>query len=353
MTSMRGPLPRVLTPLTWIAARIYGVGVALRNARFDGAEGIEILEVHGCRVPVISVGNITAGGTGKSPYTAWICNELLRIGKRPVIALRGYRASTDAQGKVTSDEAEEYAESAPGALVVVGAHRYDRLREALSKPECASWIGDAVVVLDDGFQHRQLARTLDIVLVDATKHGLDGDLLPHGWLREPACALRRASMVIVTKANNEAERIAACRAVARERGVAPEATCTHAWSALAVYEDGVQRSEDVSWLRMRRVGVASAIGNPAQFLAAVESAGAVVVRELRQSDHRAFSVRALEAFMQQAERVDACVLTRKDFVKLNGLVRGTLIVPKLTIAMDASDQERVLAALALVVHAGR
>ncbi len=345
MTREHGPLPRLLAPASWLAARCYGLGVRLRNQGFDSAEGIEILEVHGCRVPVVSVGNVTAGGTGKSPFVAWICNELTRMGKRPVIAMRGYRSQANAQGARVSDEAQEYALSAPSALVVVGARRLARLREVLSCPTVAQWIHDAVVVLDDGFQHRQLARTMDIVLVDATRHALDGDLLPHGWLREPAGALRRAAVVIVTKANDDAQREQACAAVARVRGCAPDATCRSTWSALSVYEDGVERIERVDWLTRRRVIVASAIGNPAQFRVAVELAGAEILAEFRQGDHRRFALHQIETALRENASAQGCVLTRKDFVKLQGVVRGTLIVPKLSLQFSASDEQGLLAAI--------
>ena len=345
MTRATGPLSPLLKPIAWIAARLYGVGVSMRNAKFDAADGIEVLEANGTRVPVISVGNVTAGGTGKSPVVAWICEELARSGKRPVIALRGYRSHAAADGRVESDEAQEYAITAPSALVVVGAHRLACLREALSKPEVASWIHDAVVVLDDGFQHRQLARALDIVLVDATRHGLDGDLLPNGWLREPARALRRAGLVIVTKAEDALQRTAASQAVTVARGIAPEAHCTHAWRSLSVYTDGIMRRESVEWLATRRVVIASALGNPAQFRGAVERARAVVIDELRKSDHRAFAAQEVERLLQHATNVDACVLTRKDFVKLDAVVRGTVVVPDLEIAMDPASCARLRAAI--------
>ncbi len=349
MTRADGPLPRLCLPLSWIAARIYGWGVHLRNQRFDGAEGIEVLEAHGRRIPVISVGNITAGGTGKSPFVAWLSNALLRTGKRPVIALRGYRSHTNADGETRSDEAEEYARSAPGAMVVVGANRHARLTEALSKPETRDWIRDAVVILDDGFQHRQLGRAMDIVLVDATRHGLDGDLLPLGWLREPARALGRASFVLVTRADDAQQYAKTREAVARARGAAPDASCRSLWSELAVYEDGVERTEPVSWLAQRRVLVASAIGNPAQFRVAVERAGAVVTAEMREADHRAFDLARLEERLRADPRGEACVMTRKDFVKLSRLPRATVVIPKLSLEFAPSDEQRLLAAIEAVV----
>ncbi|MFZ9882675.1 MAG: tetraacyldisaccharide 4'-kinase, partial [Phycisphaerales bacterium] len=200
MADARGPLSRWLAPATWLMARAYGAGVAYRNARFDRGVGVHRLEVDGVRPPVVSVGNLTAGGTGKSPFVAWIAREIAERGAKPVIAMRGYRGSADGAGGVKSDEALEYASTAPDAVVVVGARRREMLRRALAD---ATWLDRAVIVLDDGFQHRGLARDLDIVLVDATRTGLDGDLLPNGWLREPARAIRRAGGFAVAAAQDD------------------------------------------------------------------------------------------------------------------------------------------------------
>ena len=348
MDEARGPLPAALSPAAWLLARAYGVGVAWRNARFDGGAGIRRLEVAGVRVPVVSVGNLTAGGTGKSPFVAWCAARIVESGGIPVIALRGYRAGADGR----SDEAEEYARTAPGARIVVGARRREALAAELSAPTAASWRSRAVVLLDDGFQHRRIARDLDVVLVDATRPGLDGDLLPNGWLREPARNLARASLVVLTKACDRALRESATRLVERARGRGPDAACDHAWNALEVVAAAPARSEErggarpVSYLRGREVVSACALGNPAHFHRMVERAGAQVAARLGKPDHRAFALGELER-AAAAAGVRTVVTSRKDAVKLVGLPSRhvDLVVPELAISF-LEGEEVVRAALA-------
>ena len=341
MAEARGPLPRALAPLAWCAARGYGWGVSLRNARFDRGVGVRRLEVAGVRVPVISVGNLTVGGTGKSPFVAWICAVLARAEAQPVIAMRGYGASDPAK----SDEAREYATTAPGAWLVVHPERAEALHAALSKLEPAA-LARCVVVLDDGFQHRRLARDLDIVLVDTTRPGLDGDLLPHGWLREPARGIARAGLVVLTKAHDAAQRGHAARLVAQARGRAHDAACEHAWRALTVFERGAVREEPVGSLAGRRVLSACALGNPGHFHAMVERAGAVIVRRLERRDHVRLSPIELDA-LAAGSAAEAIVLSRKDLVKLEELPSTTVLVPELGVRFlsEAGGEDAVRAAV--------
>ena len=114
-------LPMALRPLTWLAARVYGVAVGWRNARLSKGIGVGEIRVRGVGIGVISVGNITVGGTGKSPFVAWICGEIARLGRRPVIGMRGYtpglvrRNAGGSSMALLCDEAQEYALTAPMA----------------------------------------------------------------------------------------------------------------------------------------------------------------------------------------------------------------------------------------------
>lgn len=339
----RGPLPAFAMPFAWVAARAYGVGVGVRNARLDRGRGVQRLEVNGARIPVISVGNLTAGGTGKSPFVAWVCAVLEQAGARPVIAMRGYAASGDGS---RSDEAMEYATTAPGAMLVVHPKRHAALMRALSDAELRR---NAIVVLDDGFQHRQLARDLDIVLVDASRPGLDGDLLPNGWLREPARNIARADIVVLTKAHDPAQRARASRLVEQVRGRGPDAVCDHAWRELAVHGGdgpdsiGSERREPVAWLAGRTIVSACALGNPAHFRSMVARAGAVLAAVAEKGDHQAFSANELEAAASRA-RAEAIVMSRKDWVKLDRVPKTTVVVPELAIDF-VEGEARVRAAI--------
>jgi tetraacyldisaccharide 4'-kinase len=317
VTDARGPLPAWLAPLSWPLARAYGLGVGWRNARFSRGEGVRALEVEGARIPVVSVGNMSAGGTGKTPFVAWCAREAIRTGVHPAIALRGYRSADHGRGVASSDEAMEYAQRVPEADLVVGPKRHEGLVAWFSSGAGASRRAESAVFLDDGFQHRQLARELDIVLVDATRPALDGDLLPNGWLREPAANIARAGLVVLTKADDPRERERAARLVERWRGAPHDAVCVHAWQALELHGGkDAQETLATSWLAGKRVVSACALGNPAHFHAMVERAGAQVAARLEKGDHRAFT---RDELARAAARAGAeCVVTsRKDFVKLD------------------------------------
>ena len=334
----RGPLPSWLAPATWTLARLYGAGVAWRNARFDRGIGARRL----ADAPVISVGNLTAGGTGKSPFVAWCARVLAEGGVQPVIAMRGYRAQgTDAAA--TSDEALEYAHSAPQARLVVDPRRFEALSRAFDGWRAESAFARAVVILDDGFQHRQLARALDIVLVDASRPGLDGDLLPNGWLREPAGNIARADLVVITKAHDAGARARAEELVARLRGRAPDAVCEHTWSEIAVHEQGMERKERVDWLGGKRVLSACALGNPGHFHAMVERASGVAPATIERRDHAPMRAEELDSAAARAG-ASVVIVSRKDFVKLDRLPSLALAVPELGVRF-LSGESRVVDAV--------
>ena len=362
MPDRRGPLPGWMSPLTWPLARCYEIGVAWRNARLDRGVGVERLEVRGNEnrasigrsavvvPPVVSIGNLTAGGTGKSPFVAWCAAELASIGAKPIIALRGYRAGrVGASSEVISDEAAEYASTAPMARVVVGARRREALVAELATLTAESWRNRAAVLLDDGFQHRQLARDLDVVLVDASRPGLDGDLLPNGWLREPARKISRADLVVLTKADDEVQRARAAALVAKFRGRPHDAVCVHTWDGFEVIAAHGREVISVAELSGRRVLSACALGNPSHFHAMVVRAGARMIAKLEKPDHRPFTLSELEYASSRAG-VREVVLSRKDFVKLDVKSSSAmeLLIPQLSIAF-LEGEERVRAAIVRIV----
>jgi tetraacyldisaccharide 4'-kinase len=192
-----------------IAARGYSLVVRLRNFLYSKRR----LKIHTADVPVISVGNITTGGTGKTPLVIWLCNTIYQKSKIKnqkcgvAILTRGYktRGTRDegpfdfAQGRRgTTDELAILAESCPQAKVIVNPDRAAAARRAVGF--CAK-----VLVMDDGFQHRRLRRDLDIVTIDATCPFGYGRLLPAGLLREPVASLRRADAAVVTRCDQNSE----------------------------------------------------------------------------------------------------------------------------------------------------
>ena len=298
-----GPLHPALAPLAHVAALAYGMGVRARNAMWDMRTAERV------GVPVISVGNVSVGGTGKTPFVRWCAEALVSSGHRPAIALRGYGARDG-----ISDEAEEYRAMLPGVPLAVGADRLASIARARAEDpriDC--------VVLDDGFQHRRIARDLDIVLVDATRPAIDGALLPAGWLREPASALRRAGMVVVTRA----ERVdpALAKSIELLHGRPPVAWTRHAWTRIERHGAG-GHDMPIAALEGKRVVVATALAHPDAFVADAIAHGARIADDIRFRDHHAFTAADVERIVVRARQKDAAVLcSGKDWAKFGRLFR--------------------------------
>lgn len=302
----RGPLPAYARPLATAFAPVYAGVVHLRNNAFDQGRRVVTLDR-----PVISVGNLSVGGTGKTPMVARLVRALRDAGHDPAIAMRGYKAE---QG--LSDEAETYKGLFEDLPIVAQPNRTDGLIDMFATER-----GERVdtVVLDDGFQHRRLARQLDIVLIDATRSPFTDRVLPLGWLREPVSSLARAHAIVLTHAERATpQELATLRDHAAE--ASPNAlvcTASHQWTGLLVSEAGGQRSEPVSWLRGRRVASACAIGNPAAFLAQLaQHTGTDTFPSAVLRDHDPMGPASVEKIRAIARDAQALVVTEKDWVKL-------------------------------------
>lgn len=284
-----GPAAWALTPLSWV----FGIATGVRNLLFD----VGVLRSHALGLPAVSIGNVSVGGTGKTPVAAWVAAELSAMGARPAILLRGYG----------NDEPLVHARLNPGIPVIADA---DRVRGAAA----ARAQGATVLVLDDAFQHRRARRDLDLVLVAAEQGGAHR-VLPAGPLREGRGALRRAQLVIVTRKSAtvaEAESVAALWT--GFAGAPP--------SAVVALQPGPLRPMDPSEaslplraLEGKRVLAISAIGAPAAFEAQLRAAGATV-ESAAFPDHHAFSEADIAALVRRAGVTDLTICTLKDAVKL-------------------------------------
>jgi len=278
----------------------------LSRARFD--------------IPVISVGNLTFGGTGKTPAVVALVRDLVRIGRRPAVLTRGYRRLNDHQVVVmgpeprqrvdeVGDEPLEMARRLPGVPVVVDADRERGGSEALR-------FGADVLVLDDGFQHLQVERDLDLVLIDAGDPWGGGRLPPLGRLREPPTALRRASAVLITKVPTDWRPVVAEIETAVERIAPALHVFVSRMSALRVRVPG-EGWQPVEVLAGRRVLAVAGIGRPSGFVDTLSEAGADVVDNLWFPDHHAYTAEDLVEVEAAAKKVEAVpVTTAKDATKL-------------------------------------
>lgn len=329
---MSGPLHPVWAPLTLPASWAYGAAVRLRNAWLDRSTPWRAPR------PVISVGNITAGGTGKSPVVRWLCERLSAGGIRPAVAMRGYR------GDGNADEAVEHRESMPGVPVWVGGDRRRAIEQGIAEDPTVK-----AIVLDDGFQHRGVARDFDLVLVDASRTGLGGGLLPHGWLREPPCNLRRASAVLLSRAEQADASIEST--VARWHGRRPLARCTHVWLGLSrITTDGASES-GLNSLQGLPVAVWAGVGHPQSVIQEAARLGAKVCDAPHLRDHQRFDATTVAQLSARAVRSGAAAVlcTAKDWTKLRGHpVTLPVLVPRLGVRFVAGEEglwEAILAAI--------
>lgn len=313
----------VLRILLWPLGMLYGMVTALRNLCYDRGW----LQVHRVGVPMISIGNITVGGTGKTPMAEFLLGKLVEMGLKPGYLSRGYGRSSkgfvwvepgQGDSALYGDESLQVASRFPGLPVAVCEDRVAGAGRIIAER------GIDVLVLDDAFQHRRIARDLDVVMVDATRAPWGDVPMPAGRLREFRNGLQRCQALIVSKAANEAQ---AKEAVKVLRANFPgKVVCRAQLKARKIRAfDG---SEAGSELPQGPVIVFSGLGNNAHFLATVEAMGIEVVAFFPFPDHHAYSPADMEKILAGMGRVPenkgkfapAFVLTsEKDRFRLKGL----------------------------------
>jgi tetraacyldisaccharide 4'-kinase len=281
----------------------YTIAVGLRNRRYDRAHA----DVHRVNVPVISVGNLTLGGTGKTPMVKWLAKRLQEFGQRVAIVSRGYGSNNGQH----NDEAMELAAALPDVPHVQNRDRVAAATAAIQEFQ------PHLLLLDDGFQHRRLARDLDIVLLDALEPFGFEHVFPRGTLREPLAGLGRAHVVCLSRADAiSAREREAIRARASQ--IAPQA----AWCEIAHVASRLVNSrgetQPLETLRGRRVAAFCGIGNPAGFRHTLAAIGPEFVAWHEFPDHHAYTTQDLDALGALAANSNAelIVCTQKDLVKL-------------------------------------
>jgi len=304
---------------------VYQAAVGLRNVAYDRGWAPQV------RLPcrVVSVGNLTVGGTGKTACVELIARKLTRLGRRVAILSRGYggtrrgywlrssggRLELSGEAQAASDgladEPQLLAAHLEGVPVLVGARR-----DRTGRSACRDFGADTVI-LDDGFQHRQLRRDCDIVLVHARTPVGGWAVLPRGPMREPITSLARAHVVIVAKADEAFEMLGALGE--RLRSLNPAATLVTAVHEPTSLVDGVTgERHDPDRLAGLRLGLVSSIGDPAGFEATVRRLHASVLWHQAFPDHHVFRAAdwAMIRDRASADRPEAVLTTEKDWVRL-------------------------------------
>jgi tetraacyldisaccharide 4'-kinase len=281
----------------------YGIAVRLRNFGYDRGW----LPTHRVPAPVVCVGNLTVGGTGKTPFVEYVAGFYRRRDVRVAVLSRGYGAETG-----PNDEALVLEENLPDVPHLQGKDRVALARSAIEELE------SELLVLDDGFQHRRLCRDLDLVLIDATAPWGYGRLLPRGLLRESPCGLRRAHLIALTRCDqvNEADKARLRQEVARLAPGVPVIETTHRPVEL-VNSAGMTASLET--LRDRAVAAFCGVGNPESFRRTLTDCGADVIAFRAYPDHHAYTradVDDLRAWARGLPSACQVVVTQKDLVKL-------------------------------------
>jgi len=325
-----------------LAAVGYRAGVAVRNAAFD--RGLKT--IHRATAPVISVGNVTLGGTGKTPMVEWLARWYRERGVRVCIISRGY-----GQDGAINDEGLVLEENLPDVPHLQDPDRVKLANIAVEELETE------LIILDDGFQHRRLARDLDVVLLDALDPFGQNRLFPRGLLREPVRSLRRAHTVIVSRADlvSDARRREIRDAVRRHAGEVPLLEARHRPRDLV---DGDGEPSALDGLSDARVAAFCGIGNPEGFRRTLEGLCGEVVGFRSFPDHHPYAADDVASLGRWAD--DLCVnlvlTTQKDLVKLRTSTLGDARLRALRIGLEIlggpEPLESLLAALLPGSHAG-
>jgi tetraacyldisaccharide 4'-kinase len=281
----------------------YTLGVRWRNWRYDSGRRA----VYRVPVPVVSVGNLTLGGTGKTPMVEWLARWFRLRGVRITVVSRGYGAEAGAR----NDEAAELEQLLPDVPQVQNPDRVAGAWMAVEELACD------LVLLDDAFQHRRIARDLDIVLLDALEPFGFGHVFPRGTLREPSAGLGRAHVVILSRSDLVSpERREEIRS--RAARYAPEAV----WAETAHAPQGLRnhsgRQAPLASLVDLPVAAFCGVGNPAGFRRTLELCGYRVIALREYADHYRYARADIESLTAWAKELDtaAVLCTAKDLVKL-------------------------------------
>lgn len=333
----KGALPAVARALLQAAEVPYASAMDLRNSLYDRG----VLKHHDLGRPCISVGNLTAGGTGKTPVVQWLAGNLLARSSRPAVLMRGYRKA----GSDASDEQQMLQAALPGLVVVANPDRVAAARSLLAeRPEITH------LILDDGLQHRRAGRDFNLVLINAQAPFGFGHVHPRGLLRERLSGLARADAVLVTHATEiPTQQLTALQDAIRRHTAAPVFQCDH-------IADGLTSTDGLHTLPLDELSASpfvlfTGIGHP-ESLSSRLRAMKGFRSEIRFTDHHHYRQDDLAMLREEARRGGATVLvtTEKDWAKLRPLWTADLpILYRVRLRLQFAPEHEV--ALLAKIHA--
>lgn len=341
-----GVIPSLERLGLWTLSWGYRIGVGWRNWAFD--HGWK--SIHQAPVPVVSVGNLTTGGTGKTPCVEFVASFFRQQDLQVTLLSRGYGSTAG-----RNDEARVLEENLPDVPHLQGPDRAALSQVAVEELE------SEILVLDDGFQHRRLHRDLDLVLIDATCPWGHGYLLPRGLLREPIGSLQRAHAVVITRCDLvPREAVERIREIVRRVKDMPIIESRHRPTE---WRNATQARLAVDSFRQKPVGGFCGLGNPDAFRQTLEYLGANVIAWRTYPDHHAYTredIDDLRTWSQQLPAGAPLVTTQKDLVKIGLDQLGQRELWALGIGLEITSGQdalegllRRIADLALSVRANR
>ena len=333
--------PRLATGALTALSGGYLVGLRAHRFLYDAG----LVRTGRLPCPVVSIGNVTVGGSGKTPLVERAVAALAELGATPAVVSRGYgrrsrgvqvvadRAAVRLDPMTAGDEPVLLATRLPGVPVVVGENRFEAGRVAVER------LGASVVVLDDGFQNRTVAKDLEVVVVNGQAPWGNGRIFPRGPLREPLAALRRADLVVVTNPRG-AETPAEVAGALRRHGAAAPITVAR-YEAVEARRPADARGAPPGTLRGRRLWAFAGLGSPAGFFATAAELGVDVAGTTSYPDHHWYAPDALGALVRRARAAGAegLLTTEKDWMRLRHLPAPTLPLWVLIVRLTFSANE--------------
>ena len=339
---------RILRMVATVAAWSYDKLTIFRNLLFD----LRILKIHKLSCPVISVGNLAVGGTGKTPMVIWLARFLAEEGWRVGVVSRGYRGEETkrvlvvsdgrnilAGSDVSGDEPQLLARRLPGIPVLCSTKRALAAEAAVEQFRCE------VVILDDGFQHRFIARNLDVVMLDAQKSFGNGSLVPMGILRERTKALTRAQVLVLSRFDGSEQAEQSHKNLVWQWPDKTVVTAAH--RATRLFKATTQREYPLSSVKNKRLAAFAGISKPDDFFRTVRDLGADLVHAAALPDHYPLTIELLTSLVQEAseQNPELWLTTEKDWVRLPDAIPDSMELWVVAVELDLDGDSSLLKAV--------